>query len=249
MNVDKEKWIRYKEKNDHSAREELILKHLNLVRYAAGRIMVMLPEHVDKDDLESSGIIGLIEAVENFDYKLGNNFSTFALPRIKGEIYDFLRSRDWLPTNMRRQIKEVSRQKDKFKASHGREPTESELAEITDIREDRIKTIERHKQMSDWVSLSSEYDGVELIDLLASDTESAVNYLEKGEAIEVLAEKIDALSDKQRLVVSLYYYEELTQVEIAEIMELSPARVSQIHSKAVRRLRGMLSRSKEYFTS
>ena len=239
MNLDKEKWIRYKEKNDQSAREELILKHLNLVRYAAGRIMVMLPEYVDKDDLESSGIIGLIESVENFDYKLGNNFSTFALPRIKGEIYDFLRSRDWLPTNMRRQIKEVSRQRDKFKSDQGREPTDS----------DRIQTIERHKQMSDWVSLSSEYDGVELIDLLASDTESAVNYLEKGEAIEVLAEKIDGLSDKQQLVVSLYYYEELTQVEIAEIMELSPARVSQIHSKAVRRLRGMLSRSKEYFTS
>jgi len=249
MAIDKKVWGKFKEENSSTAREELILKHLNLVRYAAGRIMIMLPDHVDKEDLESYGIIGLIEAVENFDHTRGINFSTFALPRIKGEIYDYLRSKDWLPTNMRRQIKELASQKEDFKSDYGREPSERELADITGIREDRIRTIERHKQMSDWISLSKEYDGIELINLLSSDIESAVSHLEKSEAVELLAEKIDALSDQQKLVVSLYYYEELTQVEIAEIMDLSPARVSQIHSKSVRRLRGMLSRSKEYFAT
>lgn len=248
MSLDKSKWKRYKEEQDPAAREELIMKHLNLVRYAAGRIMILLPEYIEKEDLESYGVIGLIEAVENFDYQRGINFSTFALPRIKGEIYDFLRSRDWLPTNMRREIKELESQKEKFKAENGREPSTEELAEITDIREDRIETIEQHKQMSDWLSLSQEYDGVELIELLASDLKSAVDQLAHQEAVAVLAEKIDSLSEQEKLVVSLYYYEELTQVEIAEIMDLSSARISQIHSRAVRRLRAMLSRSKEFFS-
>ncbi|MFW6273421.1 MAG: sigma-70 family RNA polymerase sigma factor [Halanaerobium sp.] len=248
MSLDKSMWKNYKEDNDQSAREELIMKHLNLVRYAAGRIMVLLPDYIDKDDLESYGIIGLIEAVENFDYQRGINFSTFALPRIKGEIYDFLRSRDWLPTNMRREIKELETQKENFKAESGREPTKEELAELTGIRKDRIQTIEQHKQMSEWLSLSQEYDGVELIDLITSDLKSAVDHLAHEEAVSVLAEKIDSLSDQEKLVVSLYYYEELTQVEIAEIMELTSARISQIHSRAIRRLRAMLSRSKEYFS-
>jgi RNA polymerase sigma factor for flagellar operon FliA len=248
MSLDKSMWKKYKEGQDQAAREELIMKHLNLVRYAAGRIMILLPKYIDKEDLESYGIIGLIEAVENFDYQRGVSFSTFALPRIKGEIYDFLRSRDWLPTNMRRELKELESQRENFKAKNGREPTSEELAELTDIREDRIKTIEQHKQMSDWLSLSQEYDGVELIDLLASDLKSAVEHMAHKEAVSVLAEKIDSLSEQEKLVVSLYYYEELTQVEIAEIMDLSSARISQIHARAVRRLRAMLSRSKEYFS-
>ncbi|MEC9490343.1 MAG: FliA/WhiG family RNA polymerase sigma factor [Halanaerobiales bacterium] len=248
MSLDKSMWKKYKEEQDQAAREELIMKHLNLVRYAAGRIMILLPEYIDKEDLESYGIIGLIQAVENFDYQRGVSFSTFALPRIKGEIYDFLRSRDWLPTNMRRQLKELESQRESFKAKNGREPIPEELSELTGIREDRIKTIEQHKQMSDWLSLSQEYDGVELIDLLASDLKSAVDHLAHQEAVSVLAEKIDSLSEQEKLVISLYYYEELTQVEIAEIMNLSSARISQIHARAVRRLRAMLSRSKEYFS-
>jgi RNA polymerase sigma factor for flagellar operon FliA len=248
MSLDKSMWKKYKEGQDQAAREELIMKHLNLVRYAAGRIMILLPEYIDREDLESYGIIGLIEAVENFDYQRGINFSTFALPRIKGEIYDFLRSRDWLPTNMRRELKELESQREDFKAKNGRDPTSEELTELTDIREDRIKTIEQHKQMSEWLSLSQEYDGVELIDLLASNLKTAVDHLEHQEAVAVLAEKIDSLSEQEKLVVSLYYYEELTQVEIAEIMDLSSARISQIHARAVRRLRAMLSRSKEYFS-
>jgi RNA polymerase sigma factor for flagellar operon FliA len=149
---------------------------------------------------------------------------------------------------MRRQLKELEDRRENFRANNGREATTAELAELTGIREDRIMTIEQHKQLSDWMSLSQEYDGVELIDLLASDLKSAVDHLAHQEAVAVLAEKIDSLSEQEKLVVSLYYYEELTQVEIAEIMDLSSARISQIHARAVRRLRAMLSRSKEYFS-
>ncbi len=247
MALDKSLWKKYKDDDNQQAREEIILKHLGLVRYAVGRIIIMLPDHIEADDLESYGIIGLIEAVEKFDHKRGVEFSTFALPRIKGEIYDYLRSKDWLPDNMRREIKLVEEERENFKAKTGREPDQKKLAELAGIREDRLNTIERHSQLANWISLSHDFEGVELIELIAADLEQAVDKMTEKEAVDLLAEKLDQLSENEKLVLTLYYYEELTQVEIAEIIELSAARVSQIHSQAIRRLRGMLSRAKEYF--
>lgn len=247
MALDKKLWKKYKSNNNQKAREEIILKHLSLVRYAVGRITIMLPDHIEDEDLESYGVIGLIEAVENFDHNRGVEFSTFALPRIKGEIYDHLRSKDWLPDNMRRELKQVKEEKENYKAKTGEAPDRSKLAELAGIRRDRLDTIERHQQLANWMSLSHDFDGVELIELIAGDLEKAADKLTEEEAVNLLAEKIDKLSENETLVLNLYYYEELTQVEIAEVMDLSPARVSQIHSQAIRRLRGMLSRSKEYF--
>lgn len=247
MALDKSLWKKYKDDDNQQAREEIILKHLGLVRYAVGRIIIMLPDHIEADDLESYGIIGLIEAVEKFNHKRGVEFSTFALPRIKGEIYDYLRSKDWLPDNMRREIKLVEEERENFKAKTGKEPDQKKLAELAGIREDRLNTIERHSQLANWISLSHDFEGVELIELIAADLDEAVDKMTEEEAVDLLAEKLDQLSENEKLVLTLYYYEELTQVEIAEIIELSAARVSQIHSQAIRRLRGMLSRSKEYF--
>lgn len=247
MALDKSLWKNYKVNDNQQAREEIILKHLGLVRYAVGRIIIMLPDHIEAEDLESYGIIGLIEALEKFDYQRGVEFSTFALPRIKGEIYDYLRSKDWLPDNMRRELKLVKEERENFKADTGREPGQSELAELAGIKEDRLNTIERHSQLANWISLSHEFEGVELMELIAADLDQAVDKLTDEEAVNLLTKKIDMLSENEKLVLTLYYYEELTQVEIAEVMELSAARVSQIHSQAIRRLRGMLSRSKEYF--
>ena len=247
MALDKSLWKEYRGNNNQEAREEIILKHLGLVRYAAGRIMIMLPDHIEKEDLESYGIIGLIEAVEKFDYKRGIEFSTFALPRIKGEIYDYLRSKDWLPDNMRRELKIVENEKENYKAKTGKIPEHSQLAELAGIEEERLNTIERHSQMANWISLSQDFEGIELIELIAADLDKAVDKLTEDEAVNLLSEKIDNLSENERLILTLYYYEELTQIEIAEIMDLSAARISQIHSQAIRRLRGMLSRSKQYF--
>ncbi|MFW5749588.1 MAG: sigma-70 family RNA polymerase sigma factor [Halanaerobium sp.] len=247
MALDKELWKKYRLNNNQKAREEIILKHLGLVRYAVGRIIIMLPDQIEPEDLESYGIIGLIEAVEKFDYQRGIEFSTYALPRIKGEIYDYLRSKDWLPDNMRRELKRAETERENFKADTGREPDQKELAKRTGIDVERLNTIERHSQLANWISLSHEFEGVELIELIAADLDKAVDKLTEEEAVNLLAEKLDMLSEAEKLVLTLYYYEELTQTEIAEVMELSAARVSQIHSRAIRRLRGMLSRSKEYF--
>jgi len=247
MLLDESLWAKYKNEDDQQAREKIILEHIDLVRYAAGRIMVMLPDNIERDDLESYGIIGLIEAVENFDYQRGYNFSTFALPRIKGEIIDYLRRKDWLPSGMRSQLKKLMQAKNDLKAEKGKKITEKDLVKLTDLDPDRIRTLEYYQNISDNISLSTDFNGVELIEIIAADLEEAVDKLEKEEAVELLAKKIDRLKEKEKLLISLYYYEELTQAEIAEVMELSAARVSQLHRQAVSRLRGMLSRSKEYF--
>lgn len=247
MLLDESLWEKYKNEDDEQAREKIILEHIDLVRYAAGKIMLMLPDNIERDDLESYGIIGLIEAIENFDYQRGYNFSTFALPRIKGEIIDYLRRRDWLPSGMRSQLKKLNQAKNDLKAEKGKNISEKDLVKLTDLDSDRIRTLEYYQNISDNISLSTDFDGVELIEIIAADLEGAVSKLEKEEAVELLAEKIDRLKEKEKLLISLYYYEDLTQVEIAEVMGLSAARVSQLHRQAVNRLRGMLSRSKEYF--
>jgi|SRR6056297_2147804 len=248
MLLDESLWEKYKKEDDDQAREKIILEHIDLVRYAAGRIMVMLPDNIEREDLESYGIIGLIEAIEKFDYKRGYSFSTFALPRIKGEIIDYLRRKDWLPNNMRSQLKKLQQAKIDLKADQDKNSLNAEeLSKATNISTERIKTLEYYQNLSESISLSTDFDGVELIEIIAADLEMAVDKLARDEAVNLLAKTIDRLSQKERLLISLYYYEELTQAEIAEIMNISAARVSQIHSHTISRLRGMLSRSKEYF--
>lgn len=248
MLLDESLWEKYKKEDDYQAREKIILEHIDLVRYAAGRIMVMLPDNIEREDLESYGIIGLIEAIEKFDYKRGYSFSTFAVPRIKGEIIDYLRRKDWLPNNMRSQLKKLQQAKIDLKAEKDKiKVSEAALSKATNISSERIKTLEYYQNLSESISLSTDFDGIELIEIIAADLEKAVDKLAREEAVDLLAKTIDRLSQKERLLVSLYYYEELTQVEIAEVMNISPARVSQIHSQTISRLRGMLSRSKEYF--
>ena len=248
MLLDESLWEKYKKEDDDQAREKIILEHIDLVRYAAGRIMVMLPDNIEREDLESYGIIGLIEAIEKFDYKRGYSFSTFALPRIKGEIIDYLRRKDWLPNNMRSQLKKLKQAKIDLKADQDKNSlNEEELSKVTNISTERIKTLEYYQNISESISLSTDFDGVELIEIIAADLEKTVDKLAREEAVNLLAETIDRLSQKERLLISLYYYEELTQAEIAAVMNISAARVSQIHSHTISRLRGMLSRSKEYF--
>jgi len=248
MLLDESLWEKYKKEDDDQAREKIILEHIDLVRYAAGRIMVMLPDNIEREDLESYGIIGLIEAIEKFDYKRGYSFSTFALPRIKGEIIDYLRRKDWLPNNMRSQLKKLKQAKIDLKADQDKNSlNEEELSKVTNISTERIKTLEYYQNISESISLSTDFDGVELIEIIAADLEKTVDKLAREEAVNLLAKTIDRLSQKERLLISLYYYEELTQAEIAAVMNISAARVSQIHSHTISRLRGMLSRSKEYF--
>ena len=241
-------WRRFKEENDQKAREELIMEYLDLVKYQAGRINTYVPDRVELEDLESYGIIGLIDAIEKFDPKRGYKFNSYAQKRIKGEIIDQLRKLDWLPHSLRQKAKIIKNKSRELESKLNRDPKIDELVDELDFSKSQITKVLKKLEESQWVSIYSELNGKSLIDWLpSSKVNKPQKVLDKKNATKILKKAIENLSDKQKLVVSLIYYEELTQKEVAEVMELSPARISQIHKKAVYRLRGYLSRKKEEF--
>lgn len=241
-----ELWQKYKEKGDKDAREQLILAYLPLVKYQAGRVKMLVPGFIEKDDLESFGIIGLIDALKRFDYKKGIKFSSYASKRIRGEIIDHLRDLDWLPHSLRQKGKKLRRKAEKMAQSLGRKPGMDELARELDISREKINNLYYKLYSSQWVSLYKEMGEGRLLDIMQAKSEDCPeSSFQNRQAIKLLTEAINGLNKKERLVISLYYYEELTQSEIAEVMDLSPARISQLHKKAVYRLRGSLSNKKE----
>ena len=248
MLSNKELWRRYKEENDHDAREQLIIEYLDLVKYQAGRINIYVPDRIELEDLESYGIIGLIDAIEKFDPKRGYKFNSYAQLRIKGEIIDQLRKLDWLPHSLRQKAKKIKSKTKELESRLKRTPTVDEIASELDLSKKQINNILKKLKESQWVSIYSELNGKSLIDWLPSSKSNKPNeILDKKNAIKVLKNAIEKLDEKQKLIISLIYYEELTQKEVAEIMDLSPARISQIHKKTVYRLRGYLARKKDEF--
>lgn len=248
MLLNKELWRRYKEENDREAREQLIMEYLDLVKYQAGRINTYVPDRIELEDLESYGIIGLIDAIEKFDPDRGYKFNSYAQKRIKGEIIDQLRKLDWLPHSLRRKAKRIKSKTQELENKLNRKPKLDEIAEEVDFSKNQIKKIMKKLDQSQWVSIYSELNGKSLMDWIPnSKVDKPENILDKKHSVKILTEAIKNLNERQKLVVSLIYYEELTQKEVAEVMDLSPARISQIHKKAVYRLRGFLSRKKEEF--
>ncbi|MDZ7672986.1 MAG: FliA/WhiG family RNA polymerase sigma factor [Halanaerobiales bacterium] len=241
-------WQRYKNKNDQEARNQLILEYLDLVKYQAGRVKTQLPDRIELEDLESYGVIGLIDAIEKFEPERGYKFNSYAQKRIKGEIIDQLRKLDWLPHSIRQKAKVIKSVSQELENKLKRKPTVDEITEKVDFSKSEIKKVLKKLEESQWVSIYSELNGRSLIDWLpSSKSDKPERVLDKKHATNVLKNAIENLNERQKLVVSLIYYEELTQKEIAEIMDLSPARISQIHKKSVYRLRGYLSRKKQDF--
>lgn len=239
-------WQKYKEKNDQEARQQLILSYLSLVKYQAGRVKMLVPDFIEKDDLESFGIIGLIDALEKFDYERGIKFTSYASKRIKGEIIDRLRKLDWLPHSLRREGKKLRQKAEEMAQNLGRKPTKDELAGKVDISREKINNLYYKIFSSRWVSLYKDFGNGQLLDIMqARASEQPENSFQNKQALGLLTDAIKRLDKKERLVITFYYYEELTQNEIAEVMDLSPARISQLHKKAVCRLRGFLSNKKE----
>lgn len=239
-------WREFKENNSQNARQELIVKYLPQVKYQAGRIKIIVPDFIEQDDLESYGVIGLIDAVHKFDYNKGIKFKTYASRRIRGEIIDHLRKLDWLPHSVRREGKRLKSTVDKFFQKYGRRPSIGELATALNISEEKVSSLYYQIYSSQWVSVNEEIGDGQLLDLLKEDNKCQPEVVyNKRDSERLLAEAIRNLSQSEKLVVSLYYYDGLTQSEIAEVMELSSARVSQLHKKAIYRLRGSLARKKE----
>lgn len=246
MNVDKE-WKTYKKTKSPEIREKLLTQYLPLVKSVAGRMAIGFPRSVELDDLVSTGVVGLIEALGNFDPKRGVKFETYAVPRIRGAILDELRALDWVPRSTRAKSRAIERTVAKLENKLGRMPTDDELAKALKISvKDLLWDLEDVSGTSimslDEMVYREEDDRqvprIETVESLNKD--NVLGELEKEELKAFLTNSITRLSEQEKLVVALYYYEELTLKEIGDVMKISESRVSQIHTKAVLKLRGMI---------
>jgi len=240
-------WVLFKKDNDPQVRQKLLEEYLPLVRNVAGRMAMGFPKSVELSDLINTGVLGLIEALSNFDPARGVKFETYAVPRIRGAILDELRSLDWVPRSTRAKSREIEKATSKLQNQLGRPPSDRELAKSLKLSSGELFSALDDVSSTTMLSLDEliykEEDNrqvprVETLQDLGG--ESVLGDLEKEELKAYLVEAISHLSEQERLVVALYYYEELTLKEIGEVMQISESRVSQIHTKAVLKLRGMI---------
>ena len=243
-------WTDYKDSGRRDLRDRLILRYSPLVKYVAGRVAVGLPQNVDQADLVSYGIFGLIDAIEKFDLDRGYKFETYAIARIKGAILDELRSIDWVPRSVRAKARQLEKAYGKLEADLHRTPTDEELAEELGMTEDQLQQTLGQISFVGLVALDEMLsaggdrgESVTLGDTIADASEGPVAAYEVEEMRQILAEAINRMGDREKIVLTLYYYEGLTLAEIGQVLGVTESRVCQIHTKAVLQLRSKLSAS------
>jgi RNA polymerase sigma factor FliA len=246
-----ELWRRYRASGEKALRDRLILTYAPLVKYVAGRLGSGLPAHVDEGDLASYGLLGLIAAIDRYDPGRDVKFETYAIARIRGSILDELRSLDWVPRSVRSRAREIERAIAELERKLGRAPSDEEIAKklsmsgeeledsLTDISRSSIAALDEL-----WTVSGSGGDQIALIDTIEDETEPDPQAaLSQTEVKEAIADAIARLPEREKLVVTLYYYEDLTLREIGEVLGVTESRVSQLHTKAVLRLKSRLSGS------
>ena len=244
-------WQEYRKTGDEALRERLILTYAPLVKYVAGRVGSGLPSHVDESDLVQYGLLGLIGAIERYDPGRDIKFETYAIARIKGSIIDELRAMDWVPRSVRARARDIERAIAELEAKLGRAPDDAEVAKKLGLTEEELDDSLAEIGRSSiaaldelWTISSSGGDQVALIDTI-EDTQGPEpqSALAETELKEALGEAIARLPEREKLVVTLYYYEELTLREIGEVLGVTESRVSQLHTKAILRLKARLGGS------
>lgn len=232
--------------------EQYVNKYLPLVKRISGRLAMSLPSHIDEEDLIGYGVFGLLDALQKYEPSKGVKFETYAALRIRGAIIDGLRSMDWVPHSARQKVKRVQQGFAHMENELGRSPSPEEVANYLNISVEELNTILLQGQymtlvsLEDLTGIDSGDSNVSPLDLIIDEqAQESFRQIEKEEQKLILAEAIDRLSEKEKMVVALYYREELTLKEIAAVMKLSESRVSQLHSQAILRLRGYLSRQKK----
>ena len=239
-------WERYQVEPDAATRDALIIHYSPLVKYVAGRVAVGLPQNVEQADLVSYGMFGLIDAIDKFEPGRGFKFETYAISRIKGAILDELRSIDWVPRSVRFKARELDKAMSDLESKLKRAPTEVETAEHLGITvgelHDTVTQISFVSVMAldEVVAVGDDRsEGVTLLDTLADGGDPTAG-IEGQETRGLLAAAINSLSEREKIVVTLYYFEGMTLAEIGEILGVTESRVCQIHTKAVGQLRGHL---------
>ena len=241
-------WHGFKGSRSPDARERLILHYAPLVKYVASRVAVGLPASVEQSDLVSYGMFGLIDALQKFEPGRGNKFETYAIPRIKGAIIDELRAMDWVPRSVRFKAREIDKAHQDLESMLKRQPSEHEMAERLGMTRRELHDVVTQISfvsvlaLDEMVSVGADRgEQVSLLDTLADKNLDPTSGVEGQETRGLLAAAINSLSEREKIVVTLYYFEGLTLAEIGEILGVTESRVCQIHTKAVGGLRGQLS--------
>lgn len=233
-----------------AVRDQLVEEHLPLVSFLVERMVTQVPSFLNREDLASAGMAGLLDAANRFDPSKGFMFKTFAEQRIRGAILDEVRRMDWFSRSLRQKQQQLNRAIDQLEQQYGRSPEEEEIAQAMELSIDDYRELLSQVSYLGCVSLNETLDdndeGRSFLDALADDKEPGVlDRLEQFELTQEIAGYLEKLSEKERLVVALYYYEELTQKEISEVLELSEGRVSQLHSQALAKLRGKIAMARK----
>ncbi|NMB32937.1 MAG: FliA/WhiG family RNA polymerase sigma factor [Clostridium sp.] len=247
-----ELWRQYSDTGDPAAKEKLIIEYTGVVKYIAGRLSIYFGSNVEYDDLIGYGIFGLIDAVEKFDLSKGVKFETYASLRIRGAIIDSIREMDWVPRTLRQKSKEIERVYSELENEFGRSATDKEVADRLGIGIKELNKLLGELNLSSMVSLEEFLEQNYEMDVKTapiSRDERPEGYLEMTELREILSDAIGKLPEKERLVVSLYYFNDLTLKEISAIMKVSESRISQLHTKGILRLKGKLIRHESVLRS
>jgi RNA polymerase sigma factor for flagellar operon FliA len=240
-------WKDYRKSRSPEIRERLVLRYVSLVKYVAGRLAIGLPPSVQADDLISSGILGLMDAIDKYDLERDTRFETYAVTRIRGAILDELRALDWIPRSTRQKARKLENVYIELENSLGRSATTEEVAKhmnlstealyglLDEVRSTNLVSLDEYVQGKDGDGQTRLVDAVE--DRVSLDPSDRIDIEDLKEVMNVA---ILRLPPRERLVIALYYYEELTLKEIGSILNVSESRISQIHTKAIVRLRGKL---------
>jgi RNA polymerase sigma factor for flagellar operon FliA len=248
-----ELWREYKATEAPQLRERLILHYSPLVKYVAGRVGVGLPPNIEQADLVSYGIFGLIDAIQKFDIERAIKFETYAISRIKGAIIDELRAIDWIPRSVRYKAREVEKAYAALESRLHRTPNEGEVAEELGIKLEDLHAIFSQVSFVNVIALDEllnvggeRGDKLSLVDTLEdTKAEDPVAAFETEETKYLLARAINTLPEREKIVVTLYYYEGLTLAEIGQVLGVTESRICQMHTKAVLQLRGKLADQKD----
>lgn len=236
-------WAEYSKNNDLEIREQIIIEYTSLVKIVAGRLSMYLGYNVEYEDLVSYGVFGLIDAIDKFDCKMGVKFETYASLRIRGAILDQIRKMDWIPRTLRQKQKRLEAAYQKLEGNNGRVATDAEIAAELEISLDELEDWKNQIELSNIISLDDYIEqGSEMKPdpSVKSVFEQPETKIEREELKSRLKQALEELTENERKVILLYYYEEMTLKEISNILEVSESRVSQLHTKSLVKLKTKL---------
>lgn len=254
MNADNKQklWEDFSKKKTPELQEKIIIEYAGLVKLVAGRLSMYLGYNVEYDDLVGYGTFGLIDAVDKFDYSKGVKFETYASLRIRGAILDQIRKMDWIPRSIRQKQRKMDTAYHNLELKYGRMANDEEIAEELEISVDELETWQNQTKITNIISLDEFMEqGTEskVEQGLTADFDQPDKIYEKQELKDILIKTLESLTEKEKKVIILYYYEELTLKEISHILEVSESRISQLHTKALQKMKTKLGANMELLTS